>query len=347
MSFDLLTTVEYGGCSAKLPPGELAQALADLHIPRNEQVLVDITTHDDAGVYKINDECALVQTTDFFPPVCSDPYEFGQIAAANALSDVFAMGGEALTALNLVMFPHTRIPLSVLKEILAGGMDKVAEAGAVIVGGHTIDDFPPKYGLAVTGRVHPQKIATNDKAQPGETLVLAKPLGTGVIIAGRRIGEAKPDDYQLALGTMKQLNRSASAIMQQYGIRCATDITGFSLLGHALKMAQASDVALTIDAESAPLLNGSYELVELGCIPGASFRNLKFIENDTIFSKSVDYNRKMLLCDAQTSGGLLMSVPAGRAETIVQKLREKGYAFSAAIGSVGTKQAQTCFLEVI
>ena len=186
--FDLLSTVEYGGCSAKLAAGELSKALTGLPKIKHKNLLIDIETHDDAGVYQISDEMALIQTTDFFPPLCSDAYEFGQIAAANALSDVYAMGGEVITALNIVAFP-AKVPLEILKEILRGGIDKVKEAGGVIVGGHTIVDDVPKYGLAVTGIVHPGKIITNAAACPGDVLILTKPLGGGTVLAGKKISE--------------------------------------------------------------------------------------------------------------------------------------------------------------
>jgi len=193
--YDLLSTVEYGGCSAKLSANDLSAALADLPKTPHKNLLVDIETHDDAGVYKINDEYALIQTTDFFPPVCSDPYEFGQIAAANALSDVYAMGGEVLTALNIVAFP-AKAPLEVLKEILRGGIEKVIEAGGIMMGGHTIVDDIPKYGLAVTGWIHPNRIITNAAAKPGDVLILTKPIGAGIIMAGKRIGEISIEKYQ-------------------------------------------------------------------------------------------------------------------------------------------------------
>ena len=332
--FDLLTTVEYGGCSAKLSPDQLAEALRGLPRADDDRLLVDISTHDDAGVYRLTDELAIIQTTDFFPPICSDPYEFGQIAAANALSDVFAMGGTAVVAMNLVMFPSEGIPLSVLREILRGGADKVAEAGAVVAGGHTIADDPPKYGLAVTGTVHPDRIITNARAESGELLVLTKPLGTGAVVAGRRIGECRTADYHTALESMKQLNRSGAEVMQQFDLRCATDVTGFGLLGHGLKMALAGDVALKIEAAKVPLLPGAYELVEAGCIPGAAFRNQAFVERQSRFLPSVDYNRKMLLLDPQTSGGLLMSVPPESVGAVVRRLTETGYSHAAVIGEV-------------
>lgn len=201
--FDLLQTVDQGGCSAKLPAQLLDAIIRNIPILQDERLLVGTETHDDAAVWRVDDQTAIISTTDFFPPLCSDPYEFGQIAAANAMSDVFAMGGVAVMALNLVMFPSSKIDIAVLEEILKGGADKVAEARAVLAGGHTIDDYPPKYGLAVTGIVHPDSIITNSCAKAGEKLILAKPIGTGAISAGQRIGEVSQRDYQAALDTMK------------------------------------------------------------------------------------------------------------------------------------------------
>ncbi|MBE0637271.1 MAG: selenide, water dikinase SelD [Bacteroidales bacterium] len=336
--FDLLTTIEYGGCSAKLPAKELDKTLAGLPKTPHSNLLVGTETHDDAGVFKISDEIALIQTTDFFPPVCSDPYEFGQIAAANALSDVYAMGGEALTALNLVCFP-ANIPLEVLKEILRGGIDKVKESGGVIAGGHTIVDDTPKYGLAVTGKVHPDKIITNAAAQPGDVLILTKPIGAGTIMAGHRIGEVDEKRYQAVLESMMQLNKKGAEIMQQFGVRCATDITGFGLAGHALKMAMGSKVTIEIEAEKVPLFDGAYDLIDLGCIPGACFRNLEYVEDHCVFNESLDYNLKMLMLDAQTSGGLLICCQEKKAMKMMHELKQVGFSKSAVIGTVKTNTA--------
>lgn len=335
--FDLLTTIEYGGCSAKLPAKELDKALAGLPKTTHPDLLVDTETHDDAGVFKINEEIALIQTTDFFPPVCSDPYEFGQIAAANALSDVYAMGGEVLTALNLVCFP-ANIPLEVLKEILRGGIDKVKESGGVIAGGHTIVDDTPKYGLAVTGKVHPDNIITNAAAQPGDVLILTKPIGAGTIMAGHRIGEVDEKRYQVVLESMKQLNKNGAELMQQFGVKCATDITGFGLAGHALKMAMGSNVTIEIETKKVSLFEGAYDLIELGCIPGACFRNLEYVEDHCVFDQSLDYNLKMLMFDAQTSGGLLICCREERAMEMIHKLKQAGYNKSAVIGAVRTSK---------
>jgi len=342
--FDLLSTIEYGGCSAKLPASELSKALADLPKTPHKNLLVDIETHDDAGVFKINDELALIQTTDFFPPVCSDAYEFGQIAAANAMSDVYAMGGNVLSVLNIVAFP-ANIPLEVLKEILRGGIDKVLEAGGVVMGGHTIVDVTPKYGLAVTGTVHPQRIITNAAAMPGDVLILTKPIGAGIVMAGHRIGEASTEMLQNVLDSMKQLSKHAVPIMHKYNVKSATDITGFGLLGHALKMALGSQVSLHIYANQVPCFEGVSQLLELGCIPGACFRNLEYVSTYCKSNKNLDYNQKMLLLDAQTSGGLLISCPELNANDIVKELRKSAYSYTTVIGKVINKGAPLIIIE--
>jgi len=330
--FDLLTTVEQGGCSAKLPPGVLFEALDRLSAHSDPNLLVGISTGDDAGVYRLTDEIALIETTDFFPPVCSDPFDFGQIAAANALSDVYAMGGKVLTAMNLVMFPASGIPFEVLHEIVRGGHEKVLEAGGILVGGHTIADYPPKYGLAVTGIVHPDRLINNSNAEPGQILILTKPIGTGALVAGQRLGQASDSDYRRALDSMKQLNREAAEIMQQFQVRAATDITGFGLLGHALNIAKASGVAMEIDTTKVPALPGALELLEAGCIPGASFRNLDHVEAFADFAPDLSYSRKMLMLDPQTSGGILLCAPSDQAEAILAELRARCCSSSAIIG---------------
>lgn len=337
MKIDLLTTVEYGGCSAKLSAKALQEALKVLPKIKDDRCLVDIDTHDDAGVYKINDSTAIIQTVDFFPPVCSDPYDFGQIAAANALSDVYAMGGQVLTAMNIVLFPSTKLPLEILKEILLGGQEKVVESGGIIIGGHTIDDSPPKYGLSVTGTIHPDAIITNAKAQVGDLLILTKPIGTGVTIAGKRVELTGSELYENVINSMKQLNKAGSEIMQKYKIKSATDITGFGLLGHAFKMASASGVTFQIESSKIPLFKGVYELLDQGCIPGACFRNLDLIENGCMFDNQLDYNLKMALLDPQTSGGLLICVPEKKSLEILNELKLAGYEYTSIIGRVVSK----------
>ena len=317
----------------KLPAQQLAEVLQKLPKTKSDNLLLGLDIADDAGIYKITDEIALIQTTDFFTPVCSDAYEFGQIAAANSLSDVYAMGGKPITALNIVMFPNNKVPMDVYAQILLGGNDKVSEAGAVIVGGHTIDDDVPKYGLAVTGTVHPNKFTANSNAEPGDVLLLTKPVGTGVVITGKSEGEVSEEYYRIALNYMKMLNKSAAEVMQKYDVRAATDVTGFSLIGHSKNIASASDVTLRIDSSKVPLLPGAYELADLGCIPGASFKNQRFLEQFCEVQE-IDYNIKMLMFDAQTSGGILMCIKPEFVESALQDLLQNGCPDSAVIGEV-------------
>jgi len=344
MDVDLLQMVEYGGCSAKISPKQLEEILKYLPLPQDPNILVDIDTHDDAGVYRVNDDLALVLTTDFFPPVCSDPYEFGQIAAANSISDVYAMGGDPVLALNIMMFPAAKLPMEAYAGILKGGFDKATEAGVRIIGGHTIDDFPPKYGLAVVGYIHPAKIITNAGVRPGDSLILTKPLGTGVIMAGHRLNMASPDDLGEAKKFMKLLNKSGAGVMKKYNIRGATDITGFGLAGHALKMAKASRVSIKLNMRSVPLIGNTYGLINEGCIPGASFRNLDYAEKDIDFEKDLDYNLKMIAFDAQTSGGLLFAAPSSQVESILKDLQDSGLENSTVIGSASEFKKKFIYL---
>ena len=270
------------------------------------ELLAGLTSPDDAAVWKLDDETAIIHTVDFFPPICGDPYEFGRIAAVNALSDVFAMGGRPLTALNIAAFPSARIDVAVLGEILRGGADAVAEAGAVVAGGHTIDDFPPKYGLAVTGVVHPDRVIRNCAARPGDAIILTKPLGTGTLVAGQRIGEAAPEHYRAALDTMMQLNRRGAEIMQKYGVRCATDITGFGLLGHLHKMCRASGVGAVIDRRAVPVIDAALDALRDGYVSGGTRRNLDWVRPYLRPGSGVTEDDLLLLADAQTSGGLLV-----------------------------------------
>ena len=334
MKVDLLQLVESGGCSAKISPKQLEEILKYLPLPSDPNILVGIDTHDDAGVYKVNDDLALVLTTDFFPPVCSDPYEFGQIAATNSISDVYAMGGTPVVALNIIMFPASKLPMEAYAAILKGGSDMASEAGVKIIGGHTIDDITPKYGLAVVGYIHPEKIITNAGARPGDSLILTKPIGTGTILAGQRLKMAAKKDVDEALRLMKLLNKSGAEVMRKYNIKGATDITGFGLAGHALKMAKAGNVSITLNMRQVPLIGDVYNLTDDGCIPGASFRNLDFAEPDTFSEPDLDYNLKMLAFDAQTSGGLLISVPSGLENKILADLKDAGLQNSSVVGFV-------------
>jgi selenide, water dikinase len=344
MKTNLLAMVENGGCSAKISPRQLEEILQFLPLPHDPDILVDIDTHDDAGVYKVNDDLALVLTTDFFPPVCSDPFEYGQIAAANSISDIYAMGGTPVVALNIIMFPAAKLPMEDLAAILKGGYEKAAEAGVRIIGGHTIDDDPPKYGLAVVGYIHPGKIITNSGARPGDSLILTKPLGTGVILAAQRMGMTLEEDVTAALNSMKLLNKSGAEVMKKFQIRGATDVTGYGLAGHALKMAKASGVTISLRMDKVPLIGDTIRFVDEGCIPGAAFRNLDFVEMDSHMAADLNYNLKMIAMDAQTSGGLLMSVPHGIEDEMLEELHAAGLISSSVVGSVVAKgEKNLCF----
>jgi len=344
MKIDLLTMVEHGGCSSKIPPKLLEEVLKYLPVAVDPDILVNIDTHDDAGVYKINDDLALIFTTDFFPPVCSDPYEFGQISAANSISDVYAMGGKPLLALNIMMFPASKLPVEAFSQILKGGFDKAEEAGVKIIGGHTIDDATPKYGLAVVGFINPERLTTNAGARPGDCLILTKPIGAGIVLAGHRLGMINNTILTTALDNMKILNKNAAENMQKFQVKGATDITGFGLSGHALKMAKASSVSIELNMSSVPLLETVVRLVDEGCIPGACFTNLEYAEPDISFGESLNYNLKMISFDAQTSGGLLISADKAIAETLLSELKESGSTNSAIIGHVTTRREKSLYL---
>lgn len=338
MKTDLLQIVDNGGCSSKISPKKLEEILKCLPLPVDPDILVNIETHDDAGVYKVNDELALVFTTDFFPPVCSDPYEFGQIAAANSISDIYAMGGDPVLALNIMMFPSDKLPMDAYAAILKGGYDKASEAGVRIIGGHTIDDPVPKYGLAVVGYIHPGKIITNAGARPGDSVIITKPVGTGIILAGLRLGMTSPSEAACAMESMKCLNRKAAEIMKKYNIKGATDITGYGLAGHLLKMAKASKVSISVDLSRVPLFPGVRRLAETGCIPGASFRNLDYAENDISYNNEPDYDLKMIAFDAQTSGGMVICVPEEIRLKLLGDLQAGGLGDSAVIGKVSERK---------
>lgn len=344
--FDLLSTIEYGGCSAKLPAGLLSELLQDLPIPADPDLMVGADTHDDAGVYRINPETALIFTTDFFPPICSDPFDFGEVAAANALSDVYAMGGTPLMALNLMMFSREKVPVEIMREILQGGQTKIKESGALIAGGHTIDDHPPKYGLAVIGTVHPDRLITNAGALPGDQLILTKSIGTGALVSGLKNGLCTDEEYRRAIIQMKSLNRNGAELAQKYGISGMTDMTGFGLAGHAIKMAEASKVSFRIRIGSIPLLPGALSVYEKGSIPGATFMNLEFTGTGIHFTRNMEYNLKMMVHDAQTSGGLLMSVNPDHSDRIVEELNRLEPACGAAIiGEVLSESPRRIYFE--
>ena len=294
-------------------PGDLTRVLAPLPRHDDARLLVGRETFDDAGVIRVSADLALVQTVDFFAPIVDDPYSFGQVAAANALSDVYAMGGEPMTALNIVAFPDRALPLEVLTEILRGGQDKVHEAGALIVGGHTVTDEEVKYGLSVTGRAHPDRLLTNAGARVGDRLVLTKPIGTGILATAAKAGRLGASELASLIETMATLNAIASRAALAVDARCATDITGFGLLGHASHIARASAVTLRIAVERVPLLPGTREAWRNGARTGGAARNAEYLEAIVEWN-AVDEETKACLVDPQTSGGLLVAVPAARVD---------------------------------
>jgi selenide,water dikinase len=309
-------------------PGDLSEVLAPLPSLKDPRLLVGRETFDDAGVFVLSDDVALVQTVDFFAPIVDDPYDFGQVAAANALSDVYAMGGQPLTALNLVAFPTGTLPLSVLTEILRGGQDKVHEAGAHIAGGHSITDPELKYGLSVTGKAHPAFLLTNAAARPGDRLVLTKPIGNGILATAMKRASANdqamasivtPEIAKEVTDAMKALNGAASRAALAVGSKCATDITGFGLLGHASHIARASSVTLRVDSSAVPIFAGAKEALAAGATNDGMKRNMSYLD-PLVQWTSRDTVMKSLLCDPQTSGRLLVCVPGDRVTNYLSRV---------------------------
>lgn len=311
----------------------MAQVLRLLSPQQHPSLLVGTETSDDAGVFCLTDEIALVQTTDFFPPLVDDPYAFGQIAAANALSDVYAMGGEPLTALNLVGWPDQEIGFEWLGDILRGGADKVAEAGAVIVGGHSVRDSEIKYGLSVTGRVHPQNVLLNVGARPGDQLVLTKPLGSGVLTSAAKSGRLPAEQLDEAIRVMSALNRPGRDAALRVGVHACTDVTGFGLAGHAFEMALGSDVTLEIEASRVPLMARVLELARAGVLTRTHKATREYL-GDRLVVQEVEPALAGVLLDAQTSGGLLLSVAAPRCAELIAALKDLGALCAERIGSV-------------
>jgi selenide,water dikinase len=300
-------------------PGDLSRALAALPTKTDPRLLVGRETFDDAGVFKLSDDVALVQTVDFFAPIVDDPFDFGQIAAANALSDVYAMGGQPLTALNIVAFPSSELPLEVLTGILAGGQEKVHEAGALIVGGHTVVDTELKYGLAVTGRAHPNFLLTNANAVPGDQLILTKPIGNGILATAAKRGLLTPEAQRPMLEAMKLLNGVASRAALALGVRCATDITGFGLLGHMSHIARASKVTLRVELDAIPVLAGVREAVRAGATTDGAKRNAEYLRDLVRWQKGTDEDNAILY-DPQTSGGLLLCIGRSKAADYLSRV---------------------------
>ena len=304
------------------------------HIPHisHPELLVGIETGDDAAVYRLADNLAIIQTVDFFPPIVDDPFEFGAISATNAISDVYAMGGKPVLALNIVCFPEDQ-PISILARILEGGSEVARDAGMLVAGGHTIKDKEPKYGMAVTGTVDPKNLVKNVGAKPGDSLVLTKPLGTGIISTAAKNQIVSPEVLDNAVKVMRILNRDASEVMNSAGVSSATDVTGFGLVGHLHRMMESSGTTALVNANFIPELEGTRDLLNQGVVPGGTITNLETLGQKVGWGSKISDSDKLLLCDAQTSGGLLISIPTAKLTLFLSALKAKGV-FNKVIGSV-------------
>lgn len=300
-------------------------------------LIVGMEHDEDAGVYKLRDDLAIIQTVDFFTPIVDDPYTFGQIAAVNALSDVYAKGGRPLTALNIVCFPVKTMDISILREILTGGLDKMREAGVALVGGHSVEDNELKYGLSVTGVIHPDRVIMNQGAKAGDKVILTKPLGTGIISTALKGGEASEQAVAKSVSSMATLNKKASELMLTVDVHACTDVTGFGLLGHACEMIEGTDVGMIIHVDAVPYFPEAKEYAEVGMVPGGTMRNRDFRTKMVDIDKNVSRVMVDILFDPQTSGGLLISVPAADAEPLLKKMRRLGVKSAAIIGEVVAK----------
>jgi selenide,water dikinase len=334
MGVRLTKTAKRAGCAAKHPPGYLFPLIGALPPVTDPNVLVGSATADDAAIYKLSADLALVLTTDFFTPIVDSPYDFGLVAAANALSDVYAMGGRPITALNLVGFPDGVLEASVLGDILRGGADKAKEAGIDLIGGHTIKTDEPIYGLAVTGTVHPDRVIANDGARPGDVLVITKPLGVGIITTAAKQDVDSRGAIGRAIELMATLNRAAGEAMQEVGVHAATDVTGFGLLGHLRNVTRASRCAATVWLDAVPVLEAAWAYVREGIAPGGTHANRRFLLDSVAFDADVDEASQLVLCDAQTSGGMLVAVAPDKVEALRAALAARGAPCAEVIGRI-------------
>ena len=318
-------------------PGDLNKAICDLPQMSDPNLVRGLASPDDAGVYKLTDELAIIQTIDYFTPIVDDPYTFGQIAVANALSDVYAMGGKPLTAMNVVCFPVKSLDISILKDILRGGVDKILEAGALLVGGHSIEDTELKYGLSVTGTVHPKRLVTNSGARVGDKLILTKLLGTGIISTAVKAKMASEETAAQVAKCMATLNSKASELMQEIGVHACTDITGFGLLGHICQLAQNSQVGINIFSASVPFFPEAGGFANQGLCPGGLYRNREFYSASVAIADRVPAHMRDILFDPQTSGGLLISLAPRKAKLLLDRLQQAGMEDAAIVGEVASK----------
>lgn len=323
----------------------MAIALENIPQTTHPDLIVGYEHSDDAAVFRLDEEKALIQTLDFFTPVVDDPYTFGKIAAANSLSDIYAMGGYPIVAMNIVCFPNC-LDMKVLGEILRGGREKVDEAGALLVGGHSVEDNEPKYGLSVSGLVSPNKVLTNSGAKPGDALILTKPLGTGILNTAFKGGILEERHYQKAVEVMEHLNKYAAMTFSQFDIHAVTDVTGFGLIGHLVEMAKASNTTMQIDLSKVPVIDGVLEYAKMGIIPGGMYRNRDYFEKEVeIVNQDVDTSLLDVLYDPQTSGGLLISLPQKDSDRMIRALERYGSIAYELIGTVSEKQEKYIVLE--
>ena len=306
-------------------------------IPSDSNVIVGSGDKDDAGVYRIDDNIALVQTLDFITPICDDPYEFGRIAACNSLSDVYAMGGKPLTAMNIVAFPTKKFSLDILSKILEGGQSAIDESGAKLLGGHSVDDPELKYGLSVTGSVHPDKVLRNNSVLEGDVIILTKPLGTGIIATAIKADMAEKEHEREFISSMATLNKTAAEVMLKYNVSACTDVTGFGLAGHLLEMLEGNELSIEIDSASIPLLSGVDEYASMGLNPGGLYRNRDYVSHRFSFNDNVEQIYSDVIFDPQTSGGLLISLPEKSALKLLDELKENGVNSSSIIGRIKNK----------
>jgi selenide,water dikinase len=329
-----------GGCGCKIAPGVLSEILKNSNgFPVPKELLVGIETADDAAVYKLNEEQALIATTDFFMPIVDDPYDFGRIAATNAISDVYAMGGTPIMALALVGMPINKLPVETIGQIIKGGESICAEAGIPIAGGHTIDSVEPIYGLVVMGLIHPSKVKRNADAKAGDVLVLGKPLGVGVLSAALKKGKLDDEGYQAMIANTTKLNKPGKALSELAGVHAMTDVTGFGLLGHLLELARGAKLEAHLDMTAIPLLPGVEQLAQDGYFTGASGRNWEAYGKDVQLAETITPAQHSLLTDPQTSGGLLVSCDAGSVEEVLALFRDQGFGEAAVIGRMTAGEA--------
>lgn len=314
-------------------------------IPADINVLVGTGSKDDAGVYRISDTVALIQTLDFITPICDDPYDFGRIAACNSLSDVYAMGGKPVTAMNIVAFPTKKFSLDILAKILEGGQAVMNEAGVQLLGGHSVDDPEMKYGLSVTGVVHPDKVLRNCTIKEGDSIILTKPLGTGIVATAIKADMFDQEHVKEFISSMAALNKYAAEIMLKYKINACTDVTGFGLAGHLIEMLQENDFSIEVDSEKIPLLSGVEDSADMGLIPGGLYRNRDYVSARCEFSKNVKQIYRDVIFDPQTSGGLLISLPEKEALHLLDELKSAGLKSSALLGKVVKCNEQKIYIS--